>query len=80
MKPSDLFAPLVGKGSRPPSRREYFLGGLLCSGLLCSTLAGGAWAVDMGISGVVAFGALGAGCFILAARKAAPVGPAPRDA
>ncbi len=75
MKPSDLFAPLVGKGSRPPSRREYFLGGLLCS-----TLAGGAWAVDMGISGVVAFGALGAGCFILAARKAAPVGPAPRDA
>lgn len=70
MKPSDLFAPLFGKATRPPSRREYFLGGLLCS-----TLAGGAWAVDMGIGGVVAFGVLGAGCFLLAARKPAPLAP-----
>jgi hypothetical protein len=68
MKPSDLFAPLFGKANRPPSRREYFLGGLLCS-----TLAAGAWAVDMGIGGVVAFGVLGAGCFVLSARKAAAV-------
>jgi hypothetical protein len=70
MKPSDLFAPLFGKASRVPSRREYVLGGFLCS-----TLAGAAWAVDMGIGGVVAFGVLGAGCFVLAARKAAPVAP-----
>jgi hypothetical protein len=75
MKPSDLFAPLVGKASRAPSRREYFLGGLLCS-----TLAAAAWAVDMGVVGVGAFGVLGAGCFVLAARKRAGVGSAAREA
>jgi len=66
MKPQQLFEPLSGTPGRRPSRREYVLGGLLCT-----TLTGGAWAVDIGLGGVITFGVLAIGCFVLAVRTPA---------